>query len=106
MTLRATEFIQRFLQHVLPDGFLKIRHHGLLGNRYREANRCVCRALLPVVATTALVAAPLGDSGAARQPQPCQHCGGGVWQVVVQVPRPTVADICQLPLAVPPPDSS
>jgi len=33
MTLSATEFIRRFLLHVLPKGFMKIRHYGLLGNR-------------------------------------------------------------------------
>ena len=35
MTLDADEFIRRFLLHVLPDGFQRIRHYGLLGNRAR-----------------------------------------------------------------------
>jgi hypothetical protein len=106
MTLAAAEFIRRFVQHVLPSGFVKIRHYGLLANRYREANLRVCRALLLVVTAAAPVAAALGDRGAASQPPPCPHCGGAVWQVVARVPRPTVAEVCRLPLPlVPPPDS-
>src|SRR4029079_14285320 len=35
MTLDADEFIRRFLLHVLPDGFQRIRYYGFLGNRYR-----------------------------------------------------------------------
>ena len=37
MTLSADEFIRRFLLHVLPDGFQRIRYYGFLGNRYRQA---------------------------------------------------------------------
>jgi hypothetical protein len=36
MTLQAEEFIRRFLLHVLPEGFQRIRYYGFLGNRYRE----------------------------------------------------------------------
>jgi hypothetical protein len=35
MTLSADEFLRRFLLHVLPDGFQRIRHYGLLSNRHR-----------------------------------------------------------------------
>ena len=38
MTLSAEEFIRRFLLHVLPDGFQRIRYYGFLGNRYRKRN--------------------------------------------------------------------
>jgi hypothetical protein len=106
MTLAASEFIRRFLQHVLPSGFVKVRHYGLLANRYRGANLRVCRALLLAVTAAALVAAALGDGPAAGEP-PCPHCGGGVWHVVARVPRPTVAEVCRRPLPpVPAPDSS
>lgn len=40
MTLLATEFIRRFLLHVLPKGFPRIRHYGLLGNRSSALDRC------------------------------------------------------------------
>jgi hypothetical protein len=43
MTLQATEFIRRFLLHVLPRGFVKIRHCGYLANRGREDNIRLCR---------------------------------------------------------------
>ena len=46
MTLDAEEFIRRFLLHVLPDGFQRIRYYGFLGNRYREEKLARCRQLL------------------------------------------------------------
>ena len=55
LTLPAPEFLQRFLLHVLPDWFQRIRYYGLLGNRYREAKLARCRQLLgmPPAQTTA-----------------------------------------------------
>ncbi len=49
MALRAAEFLQRFLRHVLPHGFVRIRHFGLLANRGRAAKLARCRALLAAV---------------------------------------------------------
>jgi hypothetical protein len=46
MTLDTHEFIRRFLLHVLPDGFVRIRHYGLLSNSHREQKLAVCRELL------------------------------------------------------------
>ena len=46
MRLDAHEFIRRFLLHVLPSGFQRIRHYGLLANRYREVKLERCRQLL------------------------------------------------------------
>jgi hypothetical protein len=46
MTLDADEFIRRFLLHVLPDRFQRIRYYGLLGNRHRGEKLARCRALL------------------------------------------------------------
>jgi hypothetical protein len=46
MTLAATEFIRRFLLHVLPAGFHRMRHYGLLGNRHRTHKLARCRQLL------------------------------------------------------------
>ena len=45
MTLAAEEFIRRFLLHVLPAGFMRIRHYGVLGNRCRTPKRATCRRL-------------------------------------------------------------
>jgi hypothetical protein len=48
MTLAADEFIRRFLLHVLPDGFHRIRHYGYLANGQRAAKLADCRRLLAV----------------------------------------------------------
>jgi hypothetical protein len=50
MTLSAEEFIRRFLLHVLPGGFQRIRHYGFLGNRYRQTKLARCRELLHMAA--------------------------------------------------------
>jgi hypothetical protein len=47
MTLEAVEFIRRFLLHVLPSGFVHIRHFGFLANRNRKEKLALCRSLLP-----------------------------------------------------------
>lgn len=46
MTLDADEFIRRFLPHILPDGFMKIRHYGLLSNKNRNNKLKLCKTLL------------------------------------------------------------
>jgi len=46
MTLDADEFIRRFLLHVLPDGFQRIRYFGFLANRYRAEKLALCRQLM------------------------------------------------------------
>jgi hypothetical protein len=48
MTVDAFEFIRRFLLHILPDRFMKIRHYGLLCNRHRAAKLARCKELLAV----------------------------------------------------------
>ena len=48
MTLDASEFIRRFLLHILPDGFVKIRHYGILSNRSRKNKLALCKQLLGV----------------------------------------------------------
>jgi Putative transposase/Transposase zinc-binding domain len=51
MTLEAEEFIRRFLLHVLPEGFQRIRYYGFLANRYREHKLARCRKLLDMPAS-------------------------------------------------------
>jgi hypothetical protein len=46
MTLEADEFIRRFLLHILPNRFMRIRHFGFLANRNRDQNLALCRQLL------------------------------------------------------------
>lgn len=45
MTLSSDEFIRRFLIHILPSGFMKIRHYGLLGNRNKTSKLKICKQL-------------------------------------------------------------
>lgn len=51
MTLPATEFLRRFLLHVVPKGFVRIRYYGLFANRHRAANLQRCRELIAASAT-------------------------------------------------------
>jgi hypothetical protein len=94
LTLSADEFLRRFLQHVLPSGFVKVRHYGLLANRYREAKLQVCRRRLLVV----VVANVLGSSAPAARG--CPNCGATTWYVVARQRRPTVAEVCRWPLTL------
>jgi hypothetical protein len=48
MTLPAAEFLRRFLLHVVPRGFMRIRHYGIVANRHREQKLMRCRELLGV----------------------------------------------------------
>ena len=76
MTLATGEFIRRFLIHVLPKGFHRIRHYGLLANGNRAANIAHARDLLampPKEPETAKAAEPHEPS---VLPRPCPCCGG------------------------------
>ncbi len=61
MHLDGQEFIRRFLLHVLPPGFQRIRHYGFLGNRYRAVKLARCRALLAAPAPMRPQAVPSRD---------------------------------------------
>lgn len=80
MTLSAEEFLRRFVQHVLPRGFVKIRHYGLLANRQRDDKLTLCRRLLAAAqlaaGLTAVMAADNKEAVAPAQPQRCPQCGG------------------------------
>jgi hypothetical protein len=75
MTLRPEEFMRRFLLHVLPGGFHRIRHYGLLANAVRKANLAQARALLND-APAAHAQTADADSGTAQPCFLCRHCGG------------------------------
>jgi hypothetical protein len=83
MRLDAHEFIRRFLLHVLPSGFQRIRHYGLLANRYREVKLERCRQLL--VAPAPVVEVPDAELDYRDRYQrltgvslrDCPHCGRG-----------------------------
>jgi hypothetical protein len=77
MTLHPHEFIRRFLMHVVPKGFHRIRHYGLFANRSRVANLARLRELLRVAATRIEETQKEASSDDQRQlPCPCPRCGG------------------------------
>ena len=78
MRLDAHEFLRRFLLHVLPDGFQRIRHYGFLANGHRRAKLAAIRRLLAV--SPASTASAVDDEPTTRdlaEPNlPCPCCGG------------------------------
>jgi hypothetical protein len=86
MTLNAVEFIRRFLLHVLPGGFVKIRHFGFLANCHRTKALKLCAALL-------LIPPPL-DTLTTRRGDPierkCPWCGTGTLCLLGHVPAGTL----------------
>jgi hypothetical protein len=75
MTLDAVEFMRRFLLHVLPRGFVKIRHFGYLANRERKHALRLCSTLLPPPATVKNRPGPL--PAPARDKGQCPYCQHG-----------------------------
>lgn len=74
MTLDATEFLRRFFLHVLPKGFVRIRHFGLLSNRFRSRSLLLARRLLARDGRDPL---PPPKTPAANAPLwHCPRCGG------------------------------
>ena len=88
MTLTASEFVRRFLLHVLPSGFVRIRRYGLLSNRQRRADLALCRDLLS--AGTAgdegpHVPAPSAEpSVSVTATRVCPQCGAGRMVVIAE----------------------
>ncbi|MCU7864678.1 MAG: IS91 family transposase [Candidatus Thiodiazotropha sp. (ex Lucinoma borealis)] len=92
MTLETDEFIRRFLMHVLPAGFHRIRHYGLFANARKQSNLAMSRALLinqPVAKHEAIDQnhaditkdIPAGESG--HTVYTCPHCNSPL--VIIQV---------------------
>jgi Putative transposase len=72
LTLSAEEFLRRFVMHVLPKGFMKIRHYGLLSSRQREARlRLARKLLLAKLATQGSVSTTIEPT----EPVRCPQCG-------------------------------
>jgi hypothetical protein len=79
MTLDAVEFLRRFLLHILPAGFQRLRHYGLLANRNRQVKLERCRELLqqPMRPTPPMSPDPT-PAPAPDQPAPvCPACQRG-----------------------------
>ncbi|CAL4868557.1 IS91 family transposase ISMno23 (plasmid) [Asticcacaulis sp. MM231] len=77
MTLSPNEFIRRFLIHVLPSGFHRIRHYGLFANGGRTENIARARKLLNVPEPQCPTEPePANDNELPSRPNPCRCCGG------------------------------
>ena len=86
MSLPPEEFMRRFLLHVLPGGFHRIRHYGLLANGSRKASLALARKLLNVVPAPAAAAGNAEQAGQPPEAAPpifvCRHCGHAM--IIVQ----------------------
>ena len=103
MTLEPGEFIRRFLIHVLPDGFHRIRYYGFLGNCHRARKLERCRELLGMAPVGPETDPTAGyheryEALTGRSLHECPHCRAGIMVVISTIARPTV---CQ-----PGPDTS
>ena len=91
MSLAPQEFIRRFLLHVLPRHFVRIRHYGLLGNRGKQRALAQCRAALdqpPIEPTPQIHESVLAfwSRVAALDLRACSHCGIGHMRTVQILP--------------------
>ncbi len=78
MTLSAEEFMRRFLLHVLPSGFHRIRHYGLIANAGRKGNLARARELLNVVPEAADPRQPDEPTATVHPIFVCQDCGAAM----------------------------
>jgi hypothetical protein len=95
MTLDTDEFIRRFLLHVLPKGFHRIRHYGLLASAGRKANVERARTLLGAPPATA----PAEQDKTPYERLPCPCCGGRmvIIETFQRASRPRAPPVCPAP---------
>lgn len=98
MTLEGLEFLRRFLLHVLPTGFVRIRYFGLFANRCRAENLARCRALIEPGASAAPVSGSAsGTPSASESPNEerdlCPCCGLGRLRNVGMLSPAPVPDV-------------
>ena len=100
MSLPVPEFIRRFLMHVLPSGFHRIRHYGLLANGNRAANIAKARELLGQAPTEDITKAEPADlpDAARESKQPCPACGGRM--IIIETFEPGCAPRAPPPKAI------
>ena len=83
MALSVEEFLRRFLLHIVPRGFVRIRYFGLLANRRRRAQLDRCRVVLAAPTPAAPSAeSPTSSPGPSKALRRCPHCGVGVLRVI------------------------
>lgn len=83
MALSAAEFSRRFLMHVLPGGFMRIRLYGYLANRHRRRKLARCRQLLGEASPPdAPAASPAEPTPLEKPTDPCPACRSGQLRIV------------------------
>ena len=95
MTLGAIEFICRYLMHVLPSGFVKIRHFGSMANRNRRETLLLCRSLLP--ASAAQPPTLLSDKQMRAVERMCPFCKSGTLHIVGRIPAGELTSVTSVP---------
>jgi hypothetical protein len=92
-TLDAGEFIKRFLLHVLPEGFMKIRHFGFLSNRHKKEKVQLCRELIgdksPFPERTKKNAGELMLELTGIDITRCPRCREGTMTSIMEMPYPS-----------------
>ena len=94
MTLAGGEFVRRFLIHVLPDGFHRIRYYGFLSNCHRARKLERCRDLIGMIPTPSRPTDPANDyrdrvkALTGWSLRECPHCHTGIMVVVACIARP------------------
>ena len=77
MTITVEEFIRRFLMHILPSGFMKIRHYGFLGNRNKLSKLKICKIQThtPMIQKVKLSSLELIEKMLGKSITKCPNCG-------------------------------
>jgi hypothetical protein len=92
MELSASEFVRRFLLHVLPGGLVRIRHYGILSNRHRHEDLALCRKLLTgteAVQTESESPAKVKTTGCPESTTAmwvCPRCDAGQMMLIAEFP--------------------
>ena len=101
LTLPATEFIRRFMMHVMPRGFMRIRYYGFLANVHRNKQLDKIRKLLGADQPALTSKQEEVDHQDDLCSQRCPNCScGTMWPIDVG-PRPSLSEILEISLLVP-----
>lgn len=91
MSLEGVEFLRRFLQHVLPSGFQRIRHYGILSNRVRGEKLALCRELMDVTKEDPRQDDSDFQEGERDAAEKCPKCGTGLMLIVGEIAPQSLA---------------
>ncbi|MFT4688270.1 MAG: hypothetical protein ACI9OD_000463 [Limisphaerales bacterium] len=95
MSLKLPEFLRRFCLHILPQGFVKIRHYGLLANCHRRKKVALARELIGPAAASGNAGPPSQEAESApdseRTVPRCPHCGADALELIAILTGPIAA---------------